>query len=99
MDRSPDIDDLELFVHQFRTWYAEIQPTWRGRTWPLVKNAPAHEKWLSLIRGGRNGLLNLVVSFVWWWQAVNDEDDIAIFDDTLEDFSWVLQQLLSVAAK
>jgi hypothetical protein len=94
MDKSPDMSDLALFVHQFRQWYVGLQPTWRGKTWPLKKEGTADEKWSSLMRGGRNGILSLVVSFAWWWQVVNDEADIATFDETLEDFAWVLQQLL-----
>jgi hypothetical protein len=94
MERLPPIEDVALFAHNFRTWYCSIQPKWRGSSWPLERETIAGQDWTPLLRGGCNGLLNVVICFVWWWQVLEEGDDTNEFDDVLADFAWVIERVL-----
>ena len=46
------------------------------------------------MKGGINGFFNIVVSLVWWFQAVKTAAQRKVFTDMMEDVLWVLGQMI-----
>lgn len=79
-------------------------PNWRKpsgkKTWPLSRTgAPQFEGWTAVRRSGPSGIALVVLGLAWWKIATSDgttERDEC--QATIEDFSWVMSQLLKVDA-
>ncbi|KLO05117.1 hypothetical protein SCHPADRAFT_947171 [Schizopora paradoxa] len=78
-------------------------PNWRkpaGRKgWPLHRvGAPQSEDWSAIRQGERHGVVLVLLGLAWWKAATADgtaeRDD---YQATVQDFSWVMSQLLNVA--
>ncbi|EIM79018.1 uncharacterized protein STEHIDRAFT_27781, partial [Stereum hirsutum FP-91666 SS1] len=66
----PGIDWLIDFAEAQRTWYRNMQPSWRcggDLDWP-----PKHARtegeinWGGMVKGGLNGFSLVLVGMVWW---------------------------------
>ena len=65
----------------------------RGKT-PLLRSAGIDEGWEDLMKGGINGFFNVVVSLIWWFQAVKTAPQRKVFTEMMEDVLWVLGQMI-----
>ncbi|TDL14788.1 hypothetical protein BD410DRAFT_703192, partial [Rickenella mellea] len=65
----PEIDVAD-FATQWRKWWTRLQPVVRipstAAGWPLLRPASADIDWSRTRRGGRNGLLVVVITLMWW---------------------------------
>lgn len=96
----PIPDPLD-FGHRWRTWVTSLMPDWRKRNpkeWPLPREVPLGERWESIRKGGRDGILLLLMSLSWWKNATH-EGSVARdeYESALEELAWLLQQLIAVS--
>ncbi|KAJ8489105.1 hypothetical protein ONZ45_g13699 [Pleurotus djamor] len=101
---QPDIeaDSLEVYASQWWTWWATLQPEWRGSPSPLVaaNPTPPNADWDTLDRPGINGFLSVVFSLGWWAECLarDEAKDVTPTDReswgaAVEDVTVVLQGL------
>ncbi|TDL14307.1 hypothetical protein BD410DRAFT_692020, partial [Rickenella mellea] len=66
----PEINDVDKFAMQWRKWWTNLQPKERLPStavgWPLLRPTAANIDWSRTRRGGRNGLLIVMLTIVWW---------------------------------
>ncbi|EIM90690.1 uncharacterized protein STEHIDRAFT_38735, partial [Stereum hirsutum FP-91666 SS1] len=65
----PPIKDVDAFEQSFKEWWSGMQPMWRiprGKFWPLKRRNEEGERWASLMKGGPNGFVLVLISLVWW---------------------------------
>jgi hypothetical protein len=96
-DRTPEISNVAAYCKLYRNWYMRLQPSWRGTTWPLKRESVPNETWDALMRGGRNGVFNVVIALAWWRQICKTSKDKSIAEETMSDLLWVLDEMLSRA--
>lgn len=96
-ERRPDIEDLEAYGEDVRKWWRYIQPLWRIEEsegdWPLARHAPPLEDWMSVAKGGPNGLLTFMMALGWWFEKLENEKEVAELASVIEDMRWVLHEL------
>lgn len=70
-----------------------MQPSWRGKT--LSRNIPTDANWGSLLCGGANGLLTVILSLAWWMQAASKAGDVESSSVwiAIEEVSWALKEM------
>jgi len=69
-----------------------MQPTWReGES--VVKIVPADVDWMSLMRGGSNGLSLVVMALSWWVYSMKAPDSGLL--EAIGDVQWVFSQLVA----
>jgi hypothetical protein len=93
----PTVQDLGPFVIAWKKWWMSLQPAsriQRGKT-PLLRSMEIDEGWEDLMKGGINGFFNVVVSLVWWFQAIKTAAQRKVFTDMMEDVLWVTGQMIS----
>ncbi|TDL13675.1 hypothetical protein BD410DRAFT_689528, partial [Rickenella mellea] len=66
----PEINDVADFATHWRKWWTLLQPAERvsstSMEWPLPRPMTANIDWSRTRRGGRNGLLIVILTLVWW---------------------------------
>ena len=95
MDEPQAIKDLPKYVQQYRTWYISLQPDVRGRTWPLARRSN-NTQWASMMFGGRNGVLLVIMALLWWSRAVSTDVQQSELEDALQDLVWSFEEMLKV---
>ncbi|KAI0757900.1 hypothetical protein BC629DRAFT_1263906, partial [Irpex lacteus] len=67
-EKTPEIDDAAQYGEAWKSWWQQLQPEWRGTTWPpsQVLAAEPSSDWATLNRGGCNGVFMVVLSLGWW---------------------------------
>lgn len=101
---SPPTQTLaRAYGKTFRAWYTRLMPDWRkpvGRkAWPLPRTSTlTTENWTAVRKGGQHGVVLVLLGLAWWKAATvagtAERDD---YQDTVEDFSWVMSHLCAVA--
>lgn len=91
------IDDLDEFVNDWWTWWRNMQP---GRLFEL-ENPPASTyndnfTWDGLDRTGSCGIVLVMVSLVWWGEAVVDREGECLWRKAVADVAWVFGELSKV---
>ena len=84
---------IETFSTPWMDWWAHLQLKWRGKTYPLAIRPPEDSDWSELQKGGQNGVFLLLLSFVWWGQAVESAEENSDWLEFYVDLDWVLGQL------
>lgn len=99
----PVEDQLSAYGSAWRTWWASMQPDWRGEntTWPLLRRvigsqdeASEGSEWAPLLKGGENGMVLALLSLSWWLAKAKGKEK-KIGDEALDDACWVLEQLIA----
>ncbi|KAA1480153.1 hypothetical protein DENSPDRAFT_754361, partial [Dentipellis sp. KUC8613] len=65
----PQLGTLSSFASAWRAWWRSLQPEWRRdleNEWPMSRNVPAEESWSTLKKGGKNGLVTVLIPIAWW---------------------------------
>lgn len=88
----PDVV-VSSYATSWMKWWVYLQPKWRGEE--LLCEVPEDPDWSELRKGGPNGFFIILISFAWWGQAINLEDDLEAgsWFEAYEDIRWVLGQL------
>lgn len=64
-------------------------PDWRRETaifdWPLSRVPPADASWTQSMKGGRNGMLALIVGLAIWWKNAATDGVKAEVASAIED--------------
>lgn len=88
------------FGERWRKWITSMMPGWRTRKsteWPLPREDRPDERWDAIRKGGRDGVLLLVLSLSWWKHATTPgtkaRDE---YESAVEELAWLLQQLVRV---
>ena len=72
-------------------------PFWRGSSgaaWPLSRESPpSSESWNTMAKGGRNGLLILIIALSWWLETGKSKQGVM---SIIEDLAWSLERINSV---
>ncbi|KAH8089857.1 hypothetical protein BXZ70DRAFT_1011336 [Cristinia sonorae] len=88
------VASLPAFVSGWRIWYIQLQPEWRGRTWPLSRCSLDDDEssWVPLQQAGPCGLFLVVLGLAWWIQALPDANvrDQEVMD-AIADLLWVFR--------
>ncbi|KAI0039990.1 hypothetical protein FA95DRAFT_1478205, partial [Auriscalpium vulgare] len=67
LDRPPIITNVAKFAKSWRVWWRAMQPAWRrGDNWPFQRRVVDEEQWVDLRKGGRNGLVMVLITIIWW---------------------------------
>ncbi|KAH9846594.1 hypothetical protein C2E23DRAFT_872276 [Lenzites betulinus] len=87
LDRSPTIEDDAAYAAQWWNWWTQLQPEWRqldadGR--PVIGE---DGDWDSLKSPGKNGVLIVLLSLV-WWREVATEQTVRLWAAALADVGW-----------
>ena len=77
-----------------RRWFANVMPAWRRDSgpfdWPLSRIPPADATWEALAKGGRNGVLGLIVGLAIWFKNAKTESDKAEVMSAVEDLIYAI---------
>jgi len=97
-DKAPPIDKASEFGAMWNGWWMTLQPEWRVTdSWPLAQTGPVEEGWETLMKGGGNGFVLILLSLSWWMMREIDETrgmtESAV---AFEDMQWALQQMLRI---
>lgn len=72
-DLLPSIPDIHQFGKAWLQWWAALQPPWRkpigGSALPPAVYTSGDDNWGSLRVSGKNGVIILLISLVWWGRA------------------------------
>jgi len=81
-----DLDDTERFGKQWWDWWHSLQPKSRIRRYQSRSTSPTLEMdWSGLQKPGKNGILLVMISLVWWGSASSrDESWLAAIVDVTE---------------
>jgi len=73
-----------------------MQPTWRTRVkGTLKRDAPAHEDWLALKKGGTAGIYVVVMGLSWWIMAQTTARKADAWS-AVADLSWTIRQMKEI---
>jgi hypothetical protein len=79
---------------RFIAWWRLLQPSWRISEDLLVRSAPQGESWDGLRKGGTTGIYIVVIGLSWWIKSqLTERDPIAW--TTVDNVSWVIQQMMN----
>jgi hypothetical protein len=85
----------DTFIHDWWKWWMTLQPKGRGNIGMLSQAATLD--WSAVVRlHGRNGILQVMATLLWWGEAVVEATPLDRMTWTLavEDVTWTLEQLL-----
>lgn len=89
---TPSIDDIDDYASTWWKWWASIQPEWRtSGNLKFRRNPPG--SWSVLAHPGKNGMLIVIMSLVWWADALADANDDHSWKGAVNDVAWVLSQM------
>ncbi|KAH9886768.1 hypothetical protein C8Q73DRAFT_657877 [Cubamyces lactineus] len=90
--RPPPIADEVEYCESWQRWWSGLQPSWRNQTedQPLV---PADRgEWGPLECPGKNGLLIILLSLLWWREAATDST-LDRWHAAIADVRWVAEAM------
>jgi hypothetical protein len=98
---SPTVKDVAKYAREWDHWWDSLQPEWRMRKlgeapgWRVDVAYRDDWEWGALDCYGVNGLLSAVAGLYFWGVAVasGPEEQLARWDDTVQDVVWVLEGL------
>ncbi|KAI0039759.1 hypothetical protein FA95DRAFT_1458304, partial [Auriscalpium vulgare] len=92
IEKPPYVTNVNKFGVRWRSWWTVMQPTWRkpdeGGDWPLVRAEHPDEAWSNLRKAGKNGLVLVLHSLVWWTTAAKTDSQKREVLSALEDVEW-----------
>ncbi|KAI0057518.1 hypothetical protein BV25DRAFT_1841623 [Artomyces pyxidatus] len=94
-EKPPVIDDFSAYIDEFRAWWIELQPAWRGTEWPLVRTTPTGEEWEKTKRGGANGFVIALIMLSWGAGGKLEEGERRQMASMIEDVRWVLEAMVT----
>jgi hypothetical protein len=79
----------------FKEWWMMMQPAWRNKGGPLVRDVLQGETWQTLKKGGSAGIYVVIIALSWWVKAEYSEHNKHEIDVWMlvDDLSWVIQQM------
>jgi hypothetical protein len=97
-DKAPPMDKASEFGALWKGWWTVLQPEWRIiDSWPFARTGPVEEGWKSLMKGGGNGFVLVMLSLSWWMMREKDETRATVESSAaFEDVEWALQQMLQI---
>jgi hypothetical protein len=99
--RSKKKEDVPSFKpveygNRFIAWWKNLQPSWRkdssAASFRLFRDVPTGETWQELRKGGKTGILLIVMGLSWWVKAQHTEHDANVWS-VVDDLRWVIQQM------
>lgn len=106
-DRVPDIGVIETrgtkstYAAVWWDYWISVQPSDRLLIGGML-TAPTEADWESLGRKfGKNGLLQVMLTLLWWGDVVRDAADEAVYQEwesAVRDVTWVLGEIEKAAA-
>ncbi|KAH9852425.1 hypothetical protein C2E23DRAFT_730876 [Lenzites betulinus] len=88
LHKPPNISDEHRYSASWWQWWAGLQPDWRHRDEGGRPILGGSGDWEVLTRPGRNGLLIVLLSLVWWHDAA--EGTRSEWEAAVKDVSWVV---------
>ncbi|KAI0259638.1 hypothetical protein BC834DRAFT_608805 [Gloeopeniophorella convolvens] len=92
----PDFGKPSEYAAAVKTFYIRLQPDARGSTWPLAREACDSSDWSELNKGGKKGVLTILILLAWWQGLEQTKKERQGLDEVVDDVSWILDQLLAV---
>ncbi|KAJ2965567.1 hypothetical protein NUW54_g14076 [Trametes sanguinea] len=89
LTRHPAINDEVEYAQQWQQWWAGMQPEWRvlnADGWPVQDGIGS---WESLTNPGKNGLLVVLLSLM-WWRTVATSATMDSWTSAAADVAWVV---------
>jgi hypothetical protein len=81
---------------RFIAWWKNLQPSWRTDTsdacFRLFRDVPTGETWQELRKGGKTGIILVIMGLSWWVKAQHMEHDASVWS-VVDDLRWVIQQM------
>jgi len=93
-DKQLAIGNVATYATQWCVWWVTLQPAWRGTLWPLLRTPELNKTWDKVQKGGRNGVLVVILSLGWWVSVVESDVDRHEATSAVEYVMWVLQELM-----
>ncbi|KAJ6603276.1 hypothetical protein DFH09DRAFT_879934, partial [Mycena vulgaris] len=88
--------EADMFAAEWWTYWLSIQPADRAYFAGMLA-CPTRAEWGVLTKfHGRNGLLQVMATLLWWGEAVGDSAEALGYADrsaAVKDVAWVLKQL------
>ncbi|KAI9063908.1 hypothetical protein FKP32DRAFT_1571013 [Trametes sanguinea] len=94
--RSPDINDEQEYAKMWQQWWVALQPPWREldeNGWPAQVG---DGEWECLVSPGKNGLLIVLLSLVWWHEVATDQT-LSLWTTAISDVAWVITTMAAAA--
>jgi len=84
------------YGNRFIAWWKNLQPSWHKDGSPssfhLFRDVSTGETWQGLRKGGKTGILFIVMGLSWWVKAQHTEHDANVWS-VVDDLRWVIQQM------
>ncbi|TFY76093.1 hypothetical protein EWM64_g7919 [Hericium alpestre] len=90
------LEDISVFADLWRKWWTNAQPDWRKDdkvAWPLKHIGMQTETWKNLAKGGKNGIVMVLIALVWWSKSVSAEAEKRELESAVEDVRFVLEEI------
>ncbi|KAJ7795040.1 hypothetical protein B0H14DRAFT_2392076 [Mycena olivaceomarginata] len=89
-NHTPEVKDASTFGKEFWVWWIEINPSWRTKNRPMMREKGPSD-WVCMEYKGQNGFLNVLMLLKWWRDAMKDASPD--WEEAVDDVTWVLQKL------
>jgi hypothetical protein len=91
----PIVDDLHRYREEWIGWWTASQPKWRcTQSWPFPKDSGGDGSWDSFPARGQNGIFLAIMATSWWARVVDSAEDLALFEEAVDDVHWVIQECI-----
>ncbi|TDL23122.1 hypothetical protein BD410DRAFT_686583, partial [Rickenella mellea] len=89
---TPDIGNIASFAKGWWLWWAALQPAWRTFSSDGRPCIAGEGSWEALRKPGRNGLLSVLATLVWWRKELG-EDATPDWEGAVFDVEWAMHGL------
>lgn len=86
----PTITDVAAYGTVWKAWWVELQPAWRGKTWPLPRKSG---DWTDLRRGGKNGLFIAILALAWWYAEAAEAGNVTDVNAVVSEVTYALSEM------
>jgi hypothetical protein len=91
----PVVNDVRRFQDEWVGWWTASQPKWRcTQSWPFPQDHEDGGSWDDFPARGQNGVFLAIMATCWWARAVESAEDLALFEQAVEDIHWVIKECI-----
>lgn len=94
LPKSPQIESVEGFSKEVRTYWESISPEWRHNGVTGVMNRSTSGGWSKMRCPGQNGLLSILACLRWWYMHEDLPGGSDSWKEMVSDVIWTLESMI-----
>ncbi|KAI9070334.1 hypothetical protein FKP32DRAFT_1558137, partial [Trametes sanguinea] len=92
LEKPPHIPDMDQYRESWWLWWSGIQPAWRTKDSAGHPEIGGNGDWDCLEKPGKNGILIVLLSLVWWKQQ-SPAASVGDWEAAVRDVCWVIRSM------